>query len=294
MNRTHCSSQHFETLTPKMNFKTNALTLLLFLWPAFASLAKETQKKPNILFIFTDDQSHRSGQLLPGSPRLGQDPEHRFAGRQRDPLRPLLHGLLVHGSARHPAHRSPDLRGQVHAHGGRIPRQFLRLRKCPFWPAVSGRTVTRPLKLGNGTPARTMGLGAIGTSKSLEPSRIPGQCRQLLQGTIDPDQRARTGHDPRLLNRQLHQVGRGIHSGRTWKKGGQTLLLVGLLWGRPRTLHPGQTPLRELPGCKGKNPQGHLSSEKRKARILQKQGTMGPRTKWLARTSRPAGFPGVP
>ena len=110
----------------------------------------------------------------------------------------------------------------------------------------------------------------LGLPKSLEPSRLPGQCRQLFQGTIDPDQRARTGHDPRLLKRQLHQVGRGIaSSGRAWRKEGKPFYLW-VCYGADRlvsSLRPNATSrATRMPRCK--NPRGRLSSEKRKARIL--------------------------
>ena len=136
MNRTLCAPQHFETLTPKMTFKTNALTLLLFLWPAFASLAKETQKKPNILFIFTDDQSHRSVSCYPEAPDWVKTPNIdsladkgiRFAHCYMGSWCMGARATLLTG---HQTYGVKSMRME-----GEYPGSSYDSEKCPFWPAV--------------------------------------------------------------------------------------------------------------------------------------------------------------
>ena len=122
----------------------------------------------------------------------------------------------------------------------------------------------------------------LGFSKSMESARLPRQLRKLLRSATDPDQRPQAGHDSRLLERQLHQVGRRIHPRWPWKGQGQALLSLALLWRRPRSLHPGQTALWPLPKLQDRNPQGHSPSSGRETKIFPGKRTMDPRPRWIA------------
>ena len=145
-----------------MTLKTNALKLLLFLFSAFALLAKETQKKPNILFIFTDDQSHRTVGCYPESPdwvkttnidSLAQN-GIRFANCYMGSWCMGSRATLLTG---HQTYGVKSMRME-----GEYPGSSYDAQKCPFWPAVFRKKDTRPPKSENGIPERTTDSVVIG------------------------------------------------------------------------------------------------------------------------------------
>ena len=159
MNRTLCAPQSFETLTPKMNFKTNALTLLLFLLPALALLAKETQKKPNILFIFTDDQSHRSVSCYPEAPDWVKTPNIdsladkgiRFAHCYMGSWCMGARATLLTG---HQTYGVKSMRME-----GEYPGSSYDSEKCPFWPAVFRKNGYQTAQVGKWHTGTDNGFG---------------------------------------------------------------------------------------------------------------------------------------
>ena len=81
------------------------ITIVTLLFAANMLSAAEPAKRPNILFIYTDDHSHRTVELLSRGVPVGEDAEHRRAGQARRPLHARLHRHLVHAVAGHAADR---------------------------------------------------------------------------------------------------------------------------------------------------------------------------------------------
>ena len=119
-----------------MTLKTNALKLLLFLFSAFALLAKEKQKKPNILFIFTDDQSHRTVGCYPESPDWVKTPNIDSLAQNGIRFTNCYMGSWCMGSRAtlltgHQTYGVKSMRME-----GEYPGSSYDAQKCPFWPAV--------------------------------------------------------------------------------------------------------------------------------------------------------------
>ena len=154
-----------------MNFKTNALTLLLFFARSRLACQGNAKKAKHPFHLHRRPVSSKR-KLLPGSPDWVKTPNIDSLA-DKGSASPIATWGPGARRRSHPAHRSQTYGVKSMRMEGEYPGSSYD-SECPFWPAVSGRTVTRPLKLGNGTPARTMGLGAIGTSKkfgTVPPSR---------------------------------------------------------------------------------------------------------------------------
>ena len=146
-----------------MTSKTNALTLLLFLLPALALLAKETQKKPNILFIFTDDQSHRTVSCYPESPDWVKTPNIDSLAEKGIRFAHCYMGswCRVHGPPCSPGIRPTG--SSPCGWKGNIREVPTMQKSVLFGLPSSEKTGTRLPKLENGTPVRITDSGATGT-----------------------------------------------------------------------------------------------------------------------------------
>ncbi len=115
----------------------------------------------------------QDAELLSRSARLGQDAQHRQAGRARRPLHARLSRRLVHAFPRESAHRAIAARHRVDdAWPASIPAaSTIRLNARSSRPC-SGRTATTPPRSASGTPAPTPATAATGTTRSSGTGRL--------------------------------------------------------------------------------------------------------------------------
>ena len=142
-----------------MTSKTNVLKLLLFLFPAFALLALETQKKPNILFIFTDDQSHRTVSCYPESPEWVKTPNIDSLADKGIRFAHCYMGSWCMGSRAtlltgHQTYGVKSMRME-----GEYPGSSYDHEKCPFWPAVFRKNGYQTAQVGKWHTGTDNGFG---------------------------------------------------------------------------------------------------------------------------------------
>tara|TARA_B110000495_G_scaffold137570_1_gene120630 strand:+ start:373 stop:1935 length:1563 start_codon:yes stop_codon:yes gene_type:complete len=112
------------------------ITFFFVLLAGFLGVTKSVAKKPNILFIFTDDQSHRSVGCYPESPDWVNTPNIdslaekgiRFAHCYMSSWCMASRATLLTG---HQSYGIKSMRME-----GQYPGSVYNTKDCPFWPAV--------------------------------------------------------------------------------------------------------------------------------------------------------------
>ena len=131
-------------------------------------------KRPNILFIYTDDHSYRTLSCYPEALSLGEDAEHRSARQDGDSLHRRLQRLVVRPVAGHRS--SPGMHPfgvQSMTFKGQYPSSSYDPAAVPL--LAGGLSPARLLSRGrsaNGTPAPTPASAATGTTRpcGIDPS----------------------------------------------------------------------------------------------------------------------------
>ena len=243
------------------------LSMPVLLFTSSVVHGEETTKRPNILFIYTDDHSHRTVGCYPEAYDWVRTPNIDALAKTRRPLHARLHRHLVHAVAGHAADRA-SCRTASSRCGWRasIPAA----RTIPS-SARSGRAcfasrATTPPRSASGTPAPTPASAATGTIRVVwNRPRYPDNAGHYYYNQLIETNggKAETGRG--LLDRQLHRLGRRSSSAArtaTPKKPWYLWLCYGAVHG-PFT--PAKRHLERLSRHQGADAGRHLSAAARQA-----------------------------
>ena len=226
-----------------MNRISRRIALLLLALPIAPLHAGDApKKKPNILFIFTDDQSHRTVSCYPeayewvktpnidGLAKIGTRFTHAYFGSWCMPSRATLADRAA--SAR----RRVDDAWKASIRAARTIPPSARSGRASF---ASSATTRR--RSANGTPAPTPASAATGTIQIVwNRPKHPDNAGNYYEDQIISNERRQGRTRQGLLHRQLHRLGGRFHPGQEPRRE-QAVVPLALLRRCPRPLHPGRS-----------------------------------------------------
>ncbi len=252
------------------------LTIVLLL----AAAARANSERPNILFIYADDQSYKTVGCYPEAWPWVKTPHIDAPGGVRHPVRAVLPGGVVHAVAGQPAHRAFAARHPVDADGGHVSRQHLRSEAVPV---LAGRfsqaaAITRP-RSASGTPAPTPASAATGTIRSCgtgpgHPENA-GNYYETRSSTFNGEERRVEGYSTDNYTKWAVEYIKGKR-----RDQGQAVVSCGCATERARADHAGRSPQGQAGRARGPAAARHLRPLARQARLSGKDQGLGQRPRW--------------